>query len=334
VQAPRPPQEGEFPGGPITGQEILTSEETAYDFTPALYAELELKLKHITLYPAARLEYFHFGDQVTASPRLNARYELSKSTLFKGGIGLFTQPTQPWEVNGSFGSPRARGEQALHVTVGLEQKLPDHWSIDTSLFYKQLWDLIVRSDALTLRDGRLTSEGYNNEGIGRIYGGEILIRRELTKKFFAWVSYTLSKSERRDHPGRDYRPFDFDQTHILSLVASRKWGRGWQVGARFRYVTGNPQTPVIAAIYDADGDVYIPIPGPSNSTRAGAFHQLDVRLDKEWRFRTWALSLYLDVQNAYSRLNPEGFFYNYDYSKKSTVNGLPVIPSLGLRGEF
>lgn len=335
VKAPRPPQEGEFPAQPLTGQDILVTEQDTYDFTPAIYGELELKVgKTLTLFPSSRLEYMRFGDQVTMSPRVNGRWEASKQSLIKGGVGLFTQPTQPWENDVNFGNPLVRGEQALHVTVGLEQKLPAHWSVDTSFFYKYLWDTLVRSNVLTLRDGKLTQEGYNNEGVGRIYGGELLIRRELTKNFFAWISYTLSRSERKDRPGEDYRLFDFDQTHIVTLVASRKWGKGWQLGARWRYVSGNPQTPAIGAIYDADGDVYIPIPGRSNSERAGAFHQLDVRLDKEFKFRTWALSLYLDVQNAYSRLNPEGYFYNYDYSKRSQVSGLPIIPSLGLRGEF
>ena len=34
-----------------------------------------------------------------------------------------------------------------------------------------------------------------------------------------WLSYTLSQSVRVDRPGEPERPFAYDQTHVLSLVA-------------------------------------------------------------------------------------------------------------------
>jgi TonB family protein len=334
VQAPRPPQEGQFPAQPLSGAEILKTDRTGSEYTPALYAELEYKAGKLTLYPSTRFDYTYSSRTLDVSPRLNARYEASPATTVKGGVGLFHQPPQPWETDPSFGNPSVRDEQGLHVSLGAEHKLPAGWQIEGTAFFKYLTNLIVRSDQLTLRDGRVTVEGYANEGKGRVYGGELLLRHELSHGWFAWLSYTLMKSQRQDHPGEPYRLFDFDQTHILALVASKKWGKGWQAGARFRFVTGDPQTAARGGIYDADGDVYIPIPGPPNTERLPPFHQLDVRVDKEWRFRTWAFSMYLDVQNVYSRLNAEGTFYSFDYSKRSKVSGLPIIPSLGFRGEF
>ena len=334
VRSPRPPQEGQFPAQPLSGAEILTTDRNGSEYTPALYAELEYTLGKLTLYPSSRFDYTYTSRTVSASPRLNARFAASPQTTVKGGVGLFNQPPQPWQTDPSFGNPSIRDEQGLHVSLGAERKLPAGWQVEGTAFFKYLTNLIVRSDQLVLRDGHVTVEGYANEGKGRIFGGELLVRHELSHGWFAWLSYTLMKSERQDHPGQPYRLFDFDQTHILALVASKKWGKGWQAGARFRFVTGDPQTPARGAIYDADGDVYIPIPGPPNTERLPPFHQLDVRVNKEWRFRTWALSLYLDVQNAYSHLNPEGTLYSYDYSKRSTITGLPILPSLGLRGEF
>ena len=46
------------------------------------------------------------------------------------------------------------------------------------------------------------------------------------------------------------------------------------------------------------------------------------------------LALYLDVQNTYNATNPEGSFYNYDFTERYQIPGLPIIPSLGLRGEL
>ena len=62
--------------------------------------------------------------------------------------------------------------------------------------------------------------------------------------------------------------------------------------------------------------------------------ELDLRVDYTWAFETWALSLYLDVQNVYNQENIEGIKYNFDYTERSYYTGLPIIPALGLKGSF
>jgi hypothetical protein len=59
-----------------------------------------------------------------------------------------------------------------------------------------------------------------------------------------------------------------------------------------------------------------------------------MRVDKAWKFKTWKLSAYLDVQNAYNNANPEAVQYNFNYTSRAYVSGLPILPSLGIRGEF
>ena len=64
------------------------------------------------------------------------------------------------------------------------------------------------------------------------------------------------------------------------------------------------------------------------------FHQLDIRVDKRWKFKSWQLSAYLDVQNVYNHANSEGIRYNYNYTNRLYISGLPILPSLGLRADF
>ena len=40
------------------------------------------------------------------------------------------------------------------------------------------------------------------------------------------------------------------------------------------------------------------------------------------------------MQNVYNHQSDEGRTYNFDYSKSGVIPGLPIIPSLGLRGEI
>jgi len=128
--------------------------------------------------------------------------------------------------------------------------------------------------------------------------------------------------------------FQFDQTHILTVIGSYRLGRGWEAGLRFRFVTGNPTTPVAGAALNGDQGTYTQIPGAANSTRVDPFHQLDIRIDKTWTFSRWNLNLFLEVLNVYNNTNPEGVQYNYNFTQSQTVGGIPFFPNLGLRGEF
>jgi hypothetical protein len=151
---------------------------------------------------------------------------------------------------------------------------------------------------------------------------------------FGWLSYSFSKSQRLDAPGDSWRPFSYDQTHVLTAILSYKLGAGWELGGRFRYATGNPVTPVTGAVKDDNTDTFVPIYGPTNSARLPNFVQLDIRVDKVWVFNTWSLDLYLDVQNVTDTRAVEGTTYSFNYAQAVYFVGLPIIPVLGVKAAF
>jgi outer membrane receptor protein involved in Fe transport len=175
---------------------------------------------------------------------------------------------------------------------------------------------------------------YDNNGKGRVYGMELVARHEFTNNFTGWLAYTLSQAKRKDSGPVPERLFDFDQTHILTLVGSYLLPRNWQIGGRYRLVSGNPTTPVIAAVNNDTAGRYDPTYGAVNSARVGTFHQLDVRLDKRWVYQNWMLNFYMDFQNIYNRANPEGIGYNYNFRQSKPQQGLPILPILGVRAEL
>ncbi len=48
---------------------------------------------------------------------------------------------------------------------------------------------------------------------------------------------------------------------------------------------------------------------------------------------TSSSSMYLDLQNVYDQQNIEGIAYDYNFTHSTFVNGLPIIPSFGMRFE-
>ena len=338
IMAPgTPPKEGDAGDDGGSTEDILSFDQRGLRSRDvAGYAELELSaFEDLVFIPGGRVDYFETLDDFTFDPRLAVRYAVTDEWTAKGGVGLFHQAPGPDETaEGGFGNPDLGAEAAVHYSVGTEYKPLPHLLVDTTLFYKDMFDLVARSDAVVERDGEATPEVYNNEGVGRVYGLELLVRHEFANRFFGWITYTLSRAERLDPGESDYRLFDFDQTHILTLVGSYQLPRNWEVAARWRYVTGSPTTPFDGGVFNVDTYEYEPVPGKVNSARFEDFHQLDLRVDKRWIYDTWKLNLYLDVQNLYNRSNVEGYQYNFDYSERVPSQGLPILPILGIKGEF
>ncbi len=331
---PAPPHEGQIPS-PISATTLVPVHEILNVFNIGAYVEAQWKpVARLTVTPGLRLDYWSPLIRLGFDPRVTSRLQVAQYTWIKGGVGLFSQDPQPPDYDAHFGNPKLGPEHAIHYTLGLEQGIYRGLMLEVTGFYKQLYDLVTVDDNLVLRGGQVVSERVANQGIGRIYGGEILLRQSLSKWFFGWVSYTLMRSERKDCATCDWRLFDFDQTHILIIALHAYLPRGFEVGARFRYVSGFPYTPNYGGWYDADTDVYSPAAGRVNTARLGAFHQLDLRIDKTFLFKRWLFKIYLDLQNVYDHQSPELNQPSYDYTHNQPITGLPIIPSFGLRSEF
>ncbi len=342
VDAPPPPKEGDNGGAgtKATGSENITIDRDFDVVDPGIWFEAQLKLLggDLLLVPGIRFDYESRADDWSIDPRLAARYKLLEATTLKGGVGLFMQRPSPDENDEDFGNPDLDLEHVVHYSLGVEQRFGDLAELDVTGFYKYGFDLITRVDpADDSREEQRRAEEvrYLNQGESRIFGLEVLLKHDQSERFFGWISYTLMRSERKDMPGADFRLFDLDQTHILTVLGQYRLTSDWRVGGRWRYVSGNPYTPLGNPVLDATFGVYEPREvGDTNSKRLPAFHQLDLRVDRRWTFDTWRLMAYLEMQNAYNRQNPELLQYNYNYTDHTFVTGLTVIPSFGIRGEF
>lgn len=321
------------------GSQASAAPESTFNFDgsfwfagPAVWWDVVLKPRpELEIVPGLRLDAFRGVDSdETLLPRLAMRWQQRRDLVWKAATGMYSQRPQPQEVLsfGGLGNPDLNSVRGLDVAVGAEWRPGPADSIDLQVFYKSLWNLVVQTPGL------FPSPPYLNAGLGQVYGAELLARHKLSARWFGWIAYTLLWAERKDQAGQAWRPFDWDQRHILTAVGSVQLPDHWEVSARFRLVSGNPTTAIRSASYDEKADDYTAVQGTYNAGRLPAFHQLDLRVDKRWVLNRWMFNLYLDVQNVYNRTNPEGVVFNFDYSRQALQGGLPIIPSLGLRVDF
>ncbi len=318
-------QEGASYEGPV--DQVVVDEQTISLLNPALYVEARINpVPAWQLIPGVRLDYYYQIKDTSIDPRLSQRLTLTESTTLKAGFGLYSQPPVYHEALAPIGNPNIDAYHSLHTSLGVEQQVTEGLSVDVEGFHKYLYDRVVNTP-----NGEPPM--FINDGVGRIYGVELGATYRSNDGLTAQLSYTLSSSERRDRD-EEWRRFDQDQPHILNVAGTYELGAGWEVGTRFRYVSGNPNTPINGAAYDANSDVYLPLYGALNSSRDPAFHQLDIRGQKTFRIGQGSLSIYLDVQNVYNASNPRGFNYSYDYQKREPAASSFIFPNLGIRGQL
>ena len=311
--------------------------ETTVDenhWLPGAFAGLDIQASHkLLLLPSLRFDYYSKIKDATIAPRLSVRYAVNDALTLKGGVGVYHQEPTIDESNEAFGNPLLKAERAIHYSAGFELKaLP--LSVDLTGFYKDLDHQVSETSATRIENGQQIPLRYDNQGVGRVYGMELVLRREPSHRLSGWLAYTLSRSDRRDPGASGYRLFQYDQTHILTAVAMLRFGHNWQLGSRFRLASGNPFTPVVGAVIDLDSDVYKPTYGAKNSDRNPMFMQWDLRIDKTWVFDRFLLDAYLDVQNVTDRANVDESGYSLDYRTMKASTALPLYPILGLRVEM
>jgi TonB family protein len=343
-----PPREGDvYVFGEPPPAQINSDDWKAVIATVAPYVEGDFSLLDDTLHvtPGARFEPFitsankvvapppgapNVGftrEEPAIEPRVNVRYAFTPTISGKAAFGIYHQAPQAEELSAVFGTPTLVLSTARHYLAGAVFQLTQTLSAETTAFYSESDDLVVRSQSLS----PLAGHALDQTGIGHSYGAQFLLRQQQVGHFFGWVSYSILHSERRDAPDIAWRLFDYDQTHIFTALGSYDLGAGFEVGARFRYATGYPRTPVIGSYFDATTQSYQPIFGLHNSIRIPPFVSVDVRFAKRFKILKTDAEAYLDVQNVTDHANPEEIVYNTSFTQRGYITGLPILPVLGLR---
>ena len=309
---------------------------------PSAYGELSLRAGQFKFLPGIRTDAQVTGSATVFSidPRARVIWEVSDTTTLKGGAGRHSQaPTARQLSPSSDGNPDLSAELSYQYSIGIKQVVNEWLDVDLTGFYHHLTDLISgREDRFFFYSGPppagpFDTAPYANDGTGRAFGVEFLanVNTDTTTGF---LSATLGRSDRVKRPGGERVLFEYDQPLILNALVSQKLPKRWRIGARVRYGSGNPYTPVTNRIFNHDRREFVPVYGERDSARLPPFFSLDIRIDKDYVFKKWTLTTYLDLQNATYSKNVENQGYSYDYREEEPTLSPPPLPAFGLRGEW
>ena len=323
-----------FPGDPEV--------DSFFFLSPAIYLENSLRFGPVDIVTGLRSEGYTLENTICVpafDPRISIKYRATETSIIKAAFGLFSQFPTPRELSpDSDGNPDLVSEKSVQSAIGFEQQIIDSLYLDMTGFYNMLFDLVVgREDRFRFFTGPppigpFDIDPYDNAAMGKIYGLEAQLRYESTNGV-GLIAATFSRSERSNRGG-ELRLFNYDQPIVLNALYSQLLPRNWRLGSRMRYTSGYPYTPVVNRIYDLNGHEFIPIYGDRDSQRLPGFFSWDVRIDKEYIFKKWSLTTYLDIQNVTNAKNVEVMSWTYDYSEPEPIQGNPLFPAFGLKGEW
>lgn len=251
------------------------------------------------------------------SPRFSASYQIRENLFISGNVGRYFQ--LPPYVTMGYKNPvgelvnknnNLKYIAANHIVGGFEW-LPTRISkLSLEGFYKRYanYPFSVR-DSVALGSqsadfGVFGDEEVLSIGKGRSFGTELFYRAENFFSFNLMLSYTFVRSEFQDRQG-SYIPSKWDNRHILIFTALRPLPRNWEIGIKWRFSGGAPYTPFdlelssIRKAWDAQNGPYLDF-SRFHQKRLKNFHQLDLRIDKQFFLNKWSIMAYLDIQNVYS----------------------------------
>lgn len=339
LRAPLPNNIGGIPEPNFT-PDVYTLRPRITQLSVAPYLEEVLRVGPVELTAGMRLDRLTYAayEGWIADPRTVLRVKVTSRVTAMAATGFFHQPPPFFQIVPGLRNPDLVPQRSWQSSAGAEATLPGGFETRVTGFYTRMYNLQRTSNDVVQGPNGPERQTVSDDGQGRAYGLEFQLRRRLERGVYGWVSYTLSRSE-RFVPGGAVVAFPFDQTHILNIAASWNINARWRLGARFQLATGSPRQRVTGSFFDADVDRHRPLYAPraadgSDTERLPAYHQLDVRADYRFRWGPLQMSAYLDVINAYYAQNTENWLYQYDFARRTAFPGLPILPTLGLTGEY
>ena len=286
----------------------------------------ELFKKRLVLSLGVRADANNYNEHMQnllnqLSPRFSASFMLTQDWYLNFNTGRFYQ--LPAYTTLGFKNPEGvavnkqndlKYIRSDHFVAGLEVLPDDQSKFSIEGFYKKYDNYpfsLIDSISLASKGadfGIYGSEPVKSIAEGRAYGAELLYRNRDLFGINLILSYTLVRSETK--PLKEslldlgWIPTTWDNRHLLNITGTRKFDNNWQVGFKWRFVGGVPYTPY--NIEASSRVLYWDLNRTEvfnfnryNQKRFEPFHQLDIRVDKEWFLDKLTLNLYIDVQNVY-----------------------------------
>lgn len=303
----------------------------------------------------------------SVEPRLSARVNLPEGFALKLAAGRSSQYVHLLSSSMAFlASP-----SDMWIPVTSTIKPEDSWIAATGVYWTGLpgWEFSVEAylkhsvNVIDYKDGINMASAVTgsleetvSSGESRSKGLEFFVQKTAGSTT-GWLSYTLSKTDRR-YPDRsinggEWFPDKYDRRHNISVGVSHRFGERVDMSATWVFMSGSMTTvPENLTLLPSVGDspwseigyIYAPYVTSRNNYRLPPSHRLNVSVNLHKKGRRGEHVWTFGVYNLYNAMNPNLVFIRQEgttstsYDKVDTelvkLTFLPVLPSVSYTFNF
>ena len=334
----------------------------AYKFSNRLNVDYGLRLSSYTILGGDTYNVYEKGVKtesivlaksdlgktfINPEPRISLTMQINSSSSIKTGYARNTQnlhllsnstsgsPTDAW-IGNSYNIDPEKSDQ---VSLGYFKNLKDNtYELSFETYYKSMQNQVDYKNGADIE----TAPDVESEllfGKGRAYGAEFFIKKR-KGVWTGWISYTLSRTERKIEGINENKWYNAkqDRTHDLAIVASYQLNERWSLSSNFVLYTGNAVT-FPSGKYNIEGQtVYYYT--ERNGYRMPTYHRLDFSANYEGRQnRRWKSSWNFSLYNVYGRENAYTITFQDDPDDSTKTQALRTalfkwVPSVSYNFNF
>jgi TonB family protein len=304
--------------------------------------------------------------KMTPNVRFKAAYEASPRHVFSAVTGTYSGLPHITDYSAAaalFGDDAAvfealnpvNGKRDAKIIHGQQNVIAYTWrpsplfSAELQGYVNDQWDVTRYAEREEYNQGPDNNVWIRDNGKARMKGLELLLRRSESKRFFGWISYTLSQCEEYNPWTRVWSRRDWDITNYLQAIGSYKITPKLDFGLRLRYSDGFWYTPVTGRqFYDEDWSWYRFERGKPKSQRMDPYVNVDLKLEEKIPLKWATIRISMEGINLVNALgfikNKQGkpiyrmpednqFQYNFYGDEKDFETFIP-LGSLGVNVDF
>ncbi len=326
--------------GEVSGDNIVPKKlQNQYSWENAVYVSDEWKAaKWFTLNAGVRISSFtvlgsgdfytlndasevtdtvHYGSNevvknyINPEPRLNTTFILNDASSIKASYSRNTQylhlisnsttssPTDKWMSTDNNVKP---GKADLYSVGYFQNFNKDMFESSIEVYYKDMYNQVDYKDGADIFfNDQIATQLL--EGVGRAYGVEFYLKKQ-TGKLTGWISYTLSRTEKKIDGinNSDWYAARQDKTHDIAIVLAYQISPKVNIAANWVYSTGNAVT-FPSGKYIVDNQT-VWLYTERNGYRMPDYHRLDLGVNFNLKeTKNYSSELSIGLYNAYGREN-------------------------------
>lgn len=213
-----------------------------------------------------------------------------------------SNPLDKWASTSNIIKPQISNQFSLGYYSNI---LLNTYEFTAEAYYKEMDNVLDYRNGADLFLNE-TVESQLLFGKGRAYGIEFMLKKK-TGKFTGWISYTLSKSERKINGINNNKWYNAtqDRTHDIAIVGIYELSKKWTLSGNFIFYTGSAVT-FPTGKYQVNGQTAYYY-NSRNADRMPNYHRLDFGATLQLKkTKKWSKELVISLYNVYGRENAFG----------------------------